>query len=72
MPARVRRASERVFVPLTIGGGVRDYDAADGTRVRALDDYARADAARWIPHRAGIGQGTVDACNCQLLAACNG
>lgn len=33
----LRRASETVFVPLTIGGGIRDAVDVDGTRVSALD-----------------------------------
>ena len=32
----LRKASERCFVPLTIGGGVRDYTASDGSSVTAL------------------------------------
>ena len=31
----LRRASETVFVPLTVGGGIRDTVDADGTEVRA-------------------------------------
>ena len=33
----LRRASETVFVPLTIGGGIRDTVDTDGTYVSALD-----------------------------------
>lgn len=33
----LRRASETVFVPLTIGGGIRDTVDPDGTRFSALD-----------------------------------
>ena len=33
----LRQASETVFVPLTIGGGIRDTTDTDGTRVSALD-----------------------------------
>ena len=33
----LRRASETVFVPLTIGGGVKDAVDTDGTQVPALD-----------------------------------
>ncbi|KAJ5894434.1 hypothetical protein N7495_006125 [Penicillium taxi] len=33
----LRRTSETVFVPLTIGGGIRDTVDTDGTRVPALD-----------------------------------
>jgi len=43
----LRRASERVFVPLTIGGGVRSYARVDGTAVDAVDvaaAYFRAGA----------------------------
>ncbi|KAF2402573.1 imidazole glycerol phosphate synthase-like protein, partial [Trichodelitschia bisporula] len=33
----VRRTAERVFVPLTVGGGIRDVVEPDGERVSALD-----------------------------------
>ncbi|KAH9900194.1 imidazole glycerol phosphate synthase HisHF [Xylariomycetidae sp. FL2044] len=33
----LRRASETVFVPLTIGGGIRDTVDTDGTKVSALE-----------------------------------
>lgn len=33
----IRRTSETVFVPLTIGGGIRDTVDTDGTKVSALD-----------------------------------
>lgn len=33
----LRRTSENVFVPLTIGGGIRDTVDTDGTRVSALE-----------------------------------
>ncbi|KAG9190104.1 Imidazole glycerol phosphate synthase [Alternaria panax] len=33
----LRRTSETVFVPLTIGGGIRDTVDTDGTRISALD-----------------------------------
>ncbi|KAH7390729.1 hypothetical protein BKA66DRAFT_459647 [Pyrenochaeta sp. MPI-SDFR-AT-0127] len=33
----LRRASETVFVPLTIGGGIRDTVDTDGTSISALD-----------------------------------
>ncbi|KAI1360363.1 putative bifunctional histidine biosynthesis protein hishf [Xylaria arbuscula] len=33
----LRRASETVFVPLTVGGGVRDTVDTDGTKVSALE-----------------------------------
>lgn len=33
----LRRTSENVFVPLTIGGGIRDTIDADGTKVSALE-----------------------------------
>lgn len=33
----LRRASETVFVPLTIGGGIRDTVDTDGTNISALD-----------------------------------
>jgi len=55
----LRKASERCFVPLTIGGGVRDYTAQDGSRVSALDvadAYFRAGA-----DKVGIGSDAVKA-----------
>ena len=33
----LRQTSESVFVPLTVGGGIRDTTDTDGTRVTALD-----------------------------------
>jgi glutamine amidotransferase/cyclase len=33
----LRRTSETVFVPLTIGGGIRDTTDTDGTKISALD-----------------------------------
>ncbi len=33
----LRRTSEKVFVPLTIGGGIREYTASDGVHYSALD-----------------------------------
>ncbi|KAF2759958.1 imidazole glycerol phosphate synthase HisHF [Pseudovirgaria hyperparasitica] len=33
----LRRTSESVFVPLTIGGGIRDTTDTDGTKISALD-----------------------------------
>ncbi|KAI9851256.1 MAG: Histidine biosynthesis bifunctional protein hisB [Vezdaea acicularis] len=33
----LRRTSETVFVPLTIGGGIRDTTDVDGTKISALD-----------------------------------
>jgi len=33
----LRRSSETVFVPLTIGGGIRDTVDTDGTKISALD-----------------------------------
>ncbi|KAI9189272.1 Histidine biosynthesis bifunctional protein hisB [Blastocladiella emersonii ATCC 22665] len=43
----LKRASASIFVPLTIGGGIRDITEPDGTVVRALDvvtEYFRAGA----------------------------
>ncbi|SHF16247.1 glutamine amidotransferase / cyclase [Desulfacinum infernum DSM 9756] len=43
----LRRTSEKVFVPLTIGGGIRDYTDKDGTRYGALQvasEYFRSGA----------------------------
>ena len=33
----LRRTSENVFVPLTVGGGIRDTIDADGSKISALD-----------------------------------
>ncbi len=43
----LKRTSENVFVPLTIGGGIRDYTASDGKVYSALDvasEYFRSGA----------------------------
>ncbi|MEW6595027.1 MAG: imidazole glycerol phosphate synthase subunit HisF [Thermodesulfobacteriota bacterium] len=43
----LERTSEQVFVPLTIGGGIRDYTDSEGTTYSALDvasQYFRAGA----------------------------
>jgi glutamine amidotransferase/cyclase len=43
----LQRTSEKVFVPLTIGGGIREYTASDGRRYSALDvasEYFRSGA----------------------------
>jgi len=43
----LRRTSENVFVPLTIGGGIRDYTGSDGVYYSALDvasEYFRSGA----------------------------
>lgn len=43
----LRRTSENVFVPLTIGGGIREYTASDGIHYSALDvasEYFRSGA----------------------------
>ncbi len=43
----LRRTSERVFVPLTIGGGIRDYTDKNGRRYSALEvaaEYFRSGA----------------------------
>jgi len=43
----LRRTSRKVFVPLTIGGGIRDYTDADGRRCSALEvaaEYFRSGA----------------------------
>jgi glutamine amidotransferase/cyclase len=43
----LKQTSEHVFVPLTIGGGIRDYTDKDGTRYSALEvahEYFRSGA----------------------------
>ncbi len=43
----LKRTSEEVFVPLTIGGGIREYTASDGVYYSALDvaaEYFRSGA----------------------------
>jgi glutamine amidotransferase/cyclase len=43
----LKRTSENVFVPLTIGGGIREYTASDGRHYSALDvasEYFRSGA----------------------------
>ena len=55
----LRRTSENVFVPLTIGGGIRGYTDAAGRRYSALDvaaEYFRSGA-----DKISIGSDAVDA-----------
>lgn len=61
----LRRTSENVFVPLTIGGGIRAFTDADGRRYSALDvaaEYFRSGA-----DKVSIGSDAVDAVE-QVLA----
>ena len=54
----LRKASERCFVPRTIGGGVRDYTASDGSSVTALDvaeNELKAEGAKAIAERVRCG-----------------
>lgn len=37
----LEKASERVFVPLTVGGGIREYTDAQGIEWSALDVTSR-------------------------------
>ena len=53
----LRRASESVFVPLTVGGGIRDFTDSRGVHYDAVEvaaEYFRsgADKARVAPARA--------------------
>ena len=55
----LRRASEGVFVPLTVGGGIRGFMDAEGRRYSALDvaaEYFRSGA-----DKVSIGSDAVDA-----------
>ncbi|MDA8164488.1 MAG: imidazole glycerol phosphate synthase subunit HisF [Desulfobacteraceae bacterium] len=55
----LRRTSENVFVPLTIGGGIREYTDSEGTYHSALDvasEYFRSGA-----DKVSIGSDAVDA-----------
>ena len=55
----LRRASEGVFVPLTVGGGIRGFTDAEGRRYSALDvaaEYFRSGA-----DKVSIGSDAVDA-----------
>jgi glutamine amidotransferase/cyclase len=55
----LKRASERVFVPLTIGGGIRAFTDADGRHYSALDvahEYFRSGA-----DKVSIGSDAVEA-----------
>ncbi len=55
----LRRTSERVFVPLTIGGGIRAFTDAEGRHYSALDvadEYFRSGA-----DKVSIGSDAVDA-----------
>jgi len=54
----LQRTSEQVFVPLTIGGGIREYTASDGKHYTALDvasEYFRSGA-----DKISIGSDAVD------------
>jgi glutamine amidotransferase/cyclase len=54
----LQRTSEQVFVPLTIGGGIREYTASDGRHYTALDvasEYFRSGA-----DKISIGSDAVD------------
>ena len=54
----LQRTSEQVFVPLTIGGGIREYTASDGQHYTALDvaaEYFRSGA-----DKISIGSDAVD------------
>ena len=54
----LQRTSEQVFVPLTIGGGIREYTASDGEHYTALDvaaEYFRSGA-----DKISIGSDAVD------------
>ena len=58
-PQVLRRASEGVFVPLTVGGGIRGFTDAEGRRYSALDvaaEYFRSGA-----DKVSIGSEAVDA-----------
>ena len=47
VPQVLRQASKRVFVPLTVGGGIRDFTDAEGRQYTALDvaaEYFRSGA----------------------------
>jgi glutamine amidotransferase/cyclase len=37
----LEKSSERVFVPLTVGGGIREYTDSNGQQFSALDVAAR-------------------------------
>ena len=63
----LRRTSEEVFVPLTIGGGIRDMTDPDGTLHSALDvaaEYFRSGA-----DKVSIGSDAVYAAE-EWLARC--
>ena len=58
-PQVLRRASEGVFVPLTVGGGIRGFTDAEGRQHSALDvaaEYFRSGA-----DKVSIGSDAVDA-----------
>lgn len=55
----LRKASEKVFVPLTVGGGIREFTDADGKFYSALDvaaEYFRSGA-----DKVSIGSDAVEA-----------
>lgn len=55
----LRKASEKVFVPLTVGGGIKEFTDADGNHYSAIDvaaEYFRSGA-----DKVSIGSDAVDA-----------
>mmetsp|Transcript_50972 Transcript_50972/g.119135 ORF Transcript_50972/g.119135 Transcript_50972/m.119135 type:complete len:548 (-) Transcript_50972:181-1824(-) len=67
----LRNAAAKVFVPLTVGGGIRGYADADGTKYTALevaDAYFRAGA-----DKVSLGTDAVDAARAYHASGkCNG
>jgi len=62
----LKQTSEQVFVPLTIGGGIREYTDSDGVHHSALDvaaEYFRSGA-----DKVSIGSDAVDAVEEYLVA----
>jgi glutamine amidotransferase/cyclase len=47
----LQAASERVFVPLTVGGGIRDLSDGQGNSYSALE--VASEYFRWVYQRAG-------------------
>lgn len=63
----LRRASEGVFVPLTVGGGIRGFTDGEGNKYSALDvaaEYFRSGA-----DKVSIGSDAVDAAQAYMKSS---
>ncbi len=55
----LQRTSERVFVPLTVGGGIRGFSAAgqEYSALQVASEYFRRVPGLWVDMGAGCGMG---------------